>query len=211
MNYKLFLSVLVFLLIFSECKKGPDDPLISLRSRKARVVGDWKLSSGKQVSSSSNVSSGGVNIHTSNETTTYDGSTYTTESDMTSGSTSIHDTETGPFTLKVSFKKDGSFEMEQMEDGEISSFKGTWNFLGKIGDTKNKEQIAIHLTSTSDPSNNSNTAFTGNQTDVVFNIRELRNKKMVLIVESGSVSTEAIGSSTDTDTYSSSTEFVFEQ
>jgi len=37
---------LLSVFVFSECKKGEEDPLISLRTRKARVVGKWKIKSG---------------------------------------------------------------------------------------------------------------------------------------------------------------------
>ena len=40
------LSVLLAVFILPSCKKGPDDPFFSLRSRKARLTGTWTLSSG---------------------------------------------------------------------------------------------------------------------------------------------------------------------
>jgi hypothetical protein len=33
----------IFTLPFQSCKKGADDPALSMRSRKARVVGEWTL------------------------------------------------------------------------------------------------------------------------------------------------------------------------
>ncbi|MDD4575741.1 MAG: hypothetical protein PHI36_04870, partial [Bacteroidales bacterium] len=43
-NYKIILLLLaVFATTFSACKKGEDDPALSLRSRKARVAGEWKM------------------------------------------------------------------------------------------------------------------------------------------------------------------------
>jgi hypothetical protein len=207
MNQKLFLASFISLLIFSECKKGPDDPFISLRSRKARVAGDWKLSSGTETSSSNY--SGGSSIHQETETTTYDGSSYTTVTDETVGPTSYHDTETGAYSLKVSFKKDGSFEMEESRDGDASTSKGTWNFTGKVGDLKNKEQIVLSVTSESGSGYSSTSS--GNQVDKTFNIKELRNKKMVLVFEEGSTSSDTFGSTTSTSTDSHKLEYVLEQ
>jgi hypothetical protein len=44
-----FYYLLVFGLLFlfpAACKKGENDPLISLRTRKDRVAGDWRLTGG---------------------------------------------------------------------------------------------------------------------------------------------------------------------
>src|ERR1044072_738297 len=188
MYQKLILAALAVLVVFSECKKGPDDPFISLRSRKARVVGDWKMTKGSDVSTSN--STGGSSSYQSSSTTSYDGSTYTSVSDNTSGGVPTHTTQSGSYTLKLSFKKDGTFEYEETRDGDASSFKGTWNFTGNVGDHKKKEQIALHITSSTFSGSTSTT--TGNQVDAIFNLKELRNKKMVITYEQ---------SSTDTDTY----------
>ena len=40
----LLISVVFGSLTLDSCKKGPNDPFISLRSRKARIVGDWIIS-----------------------------------------------------------------------------------------------------------------------------------------------------------------------
>jgi hypothetical protein len=45
-NFKTILVLflgLFFTLPFQSCKKGEDDPALSFRSRKARVVGEWTL------------------------------------------------------------------------------------------------------------------------------------------------------------------------
>ena len=57
--------------------------------------------------------------------------------------------------------------------------EGTWDFLGKGKDTKNKEAIDIELTS------NSNASywprlFNKGSNSFVYKIRELRSKKLVL-------------------------------
>lgn len=44
-NLKIILLVLIAISAFS-CKKGENDPFLSLHSRKARVVGEWTLKSG---------------------------------------------------------------------------------------------------------------------------------------------------------------------
>lgn len=208
MKYKLFLIGLISLFIFSECKKGPDDPFISLRSRKARVTGDWKMTSGKATYSGS--STGGTSTYNGSSALTYDGSNYVSETKYTAGSINYTDSDNGTYMLKVSFKKDGTFEWEEIQDGDVSSSKGTWNFTGKIGDAKNKEQIVLFMTSESTPGN-SNTTSTGNQPSMTFKIKELRNKKMVLTYEQGANNTHTEAGATETIASLSSAEYVFEQ
>lgn len=42
---------------FQSCKKGPDDPFISFRSRKARLEGEWTLKTYKKNGTEQNLSS----------------------------------------------------------------------------------------------------------------------------------------------------------
>lgn len=197
MNKILFFTGLLSLFVFSDCKKGPDDPFISLRSRKARVAGDWKMTKGSNSSSSSNKS------NSSSGESIYNGTSYTTNKTSTSAGAT---TEIGTYSLKMSFKKDGTFEYEEILDGDLSKFIGTWNFTGGIGDKKNKEQIVLHGTSSS--SNNYNSLMTGNQIDVTFDLKELRNKKMVFTLEQNNSEVMTNG---DVNTNSFKAEYTLEQ
>ena len=43
-SLSLAIAILVILpIVFSGCKKGPEDPFLSFRSRKARVCGTWTV------------------------------------------------------------------------------------------------------------------------------------------------------------------------
>jgi hypothetical protein len=42
-GYAVILIVLSSILVFDGCKRGDDDPFFSIRSRKARVTGDWAI------------------------------------------------------------------------------------------------------------------------------------------------------------------------
>lgn len=166
--------------LVSSCKKGEDDPFISFRSRKARVAGDWELKSGTSTSSSSSQS--GNNTFSNSSSTTYNGTTYSESYTSSYNGNSNTTTNSGSYTSKVSFKKDGTFEWQMTQDGNLAILKGTWNFTGKIGDHKNKEQIVLALTSVVDPSEV--TTYSGNQTFLTYDLVELRNTKMVLRSES---------------------------
>lgn len=203
MNRFLFLSGLSFLFVLSACKKGPDDPFISLRSRKARVVGDWKMKKGSNESSDQNTSNTSNNQSTSS--TTYNESSYTTVSHFTSGTNTQDNTSTGSYSLKISFKKDGTFDYSEEQDGDTYTAKGTWNFTGGVGSKKNKEQIVLHFTSSTYSGGSS--ILTGNQVDVTFDLKELRNKKMVVTFEENSADTNDNGNQTS----SFKAEYTFEQ
>jgi hypothetical protein len=62
MKLSLLHIVLFFstILLFSECKKGKDDPMISFRSRNARFEGEWKLSAFTKTSSNAVNASGTI-------------------------------------------------------------------------------------------------------------------------------------------------------
>ena len=203
----LILTTIFILFAFSECKKGPDDPLISLRTRKARIEGNWTLKSGTEISTSSGFGGSSGESHT-----TYTETNYSYVSHSHSGNSNYSEQNSGTFGMKMSFKKDGTFTIEQLYDESTATIKGTWNFTGKTKDIKKKEQIALTLTSTSDPDNNANSVVNSNQVFAVFNIKELRNKKMVLELEDNSTNPgeEPDGTSIQL-VHKYKAEYVFEQ
>ncbi len=146
--------------IWPSCmKKGENDPGISLRSRKARVVGEWKMTS---FNSTTTGPSG-------NTTFTSDGSTYTEKS----GSM----TTTGTLSEEVTFEKDGTYKWVTVMDGQSGTEEGVWNFTGCIGDLKKKEQITLYEQRTSF-GGVTNTS-TGHYFDDTWDLDELRHKKLV--------------------------------
>jgi hypothetical protein len=173
-------SILICLALFvtitiSGClKKGDDDPLISLRSRKGRVDGKWKVASAKYTityTSSNNPTYNYSYVFTSN------GNTYTLVSTENGVSTS----ESGTETQEWEFDRDGSYELSIVIDGTQSTSKGRWNFSSGVGDTKNKSQIILSQETSTDTDGQS--TYTGNNIDGVYDIKELRNKKMVLYTQ----------------------------
>lgn len=172
-NYKIILLALAVLATtFSACKKGEDDPALSFRSRKARVVGEWKMTNFKYSSTSSSSSSNSSYVMSG------DGSTYTaTETDDGTPSSSI-----GTLSWQWTFEKDGKYKFTQTYDGDIYTSAGTWNFTSGVGDLKKNSQItyselsSITQSSTSPATTNT---WTGNYVDEVYDLKELRNKKMV--------------------------------
>lgn len=148
-----------FSIIFFSCKKGANDPFISLKSRSSRVIGKWNATS----YASSWVSSFG-----DNENHTMSNGSYT---------------DTNPFGIynegnenfSIELKKDGTWFLTEIHDSDSSSAQGTWYFTGGVGNYKNKDHIVLLLTKNS-------TTFWFNSainSDITFSLDELRNNKMV--------------------------------
>lgn len=191
---------LLFLAItfFSGCKKGEEDPFLSLRSRKARVVGEWTSSSIS--SATSYIKEYPDNLDKDNELRTllveeelinegntinvtldgtmiYDDASQSTELIKTAnGSTYARTTselakeESGIYepvlSYSVTFNKDNTFsvvkqithtfsttdntntrydrtlKIEQIQD---MTYTGSWEFLEKEGEFKNKERIRLSV------------------------------------------------------------------
>lgn len=152
---------------FTSCKKGENDPFLSLRSRKSRVAGEWKVTSAK----GSQIETGSSPY---NYSWTFDGASYV-ETDA-SGSTTM------PRTMNYTFDKDGSYTYEDNINGSIYKSSGTWNFMEGVGEAKKKSQLVLREESYTSPNSSSNhegsTAY-----DISYEIDELRNNKMVLKVK----------------------------
>jgi hypothetical protein len=84
-------SVLSATVTLNSCRKGEEDPAISLRSRKARLVGEWTLTAGKNDQSQS----GSVS------TTVFDGTNQIV--------TSNNQSDTTGFTNTMTFNGDGTY------------------------------------------------------------------------------------------------------
>jgi hypothetical protein len=176
---------MTLLFSLSSClKKGENDPSISLRTRKARVVGKWKLESG--TNEFRNVYNGTTGEHYDKLITTYSGNTYQSRYESANSST----VSTGTVSHEVEFKKNGEFSSVVISNNRwIRTLKGTWSFTGNVGEHKNKDQIVINLSSDSseDPVASSpgdfNFSYMGNRSDITYSIKELRNKKITLVSE----------------------------
>lgn len=155
---KISLALLAGTMVFASCKKGENDPAISLISRKARVAGEWTVD--KYVSSTTDVNGTTTDVTTE----TFDGASYSKVLTHTTGATSVSSTLTGTVALnKVTFEKEGTFKQEQTytttETESMTGYtqvttvthtdvlEGSWNFLGKVDEFKNKERIALNYTS----------------------------------------------------------------
>lgn len=168
---KIALFLLSLVVVLDSCKKGEDDPFVSLRSRKARIVGAWKMTSMKSTFTSTYSGITTSNTYTSN------GSTYT----LTETFDGSSETMTGTETLEFEFKKDGSYTAKCVRDGDSRTEEGQWNFTSGVGELKNKSQLT--MVSKSNTNTYGTSSSTGNYFNSTLDIKELRHKKIVLAYE----------------------------
>ena len=158
--------------VFSNCKKGDDDPALSLRTRKARLVGDWHLESGNV--SITSFKKGGSSPF--NRRITFSNTNATMTESYQGGIPTIYK---GTYLLNVSFKKDGKFEMTETFAGTVVRASGHWDFMHGVGEMKNKEAVSIELEAI-DLGDTQYGLFNKSCTEFNYAIKELRNKKLVM-------------------------------
>lgn len=159
---------------FTACKKGENDPGISLASRKGRLVGEWKLSKGERKSTS-----GG------NTTTTTFTETSATITSTGGGST------TYSYTQSLTIEKDGTFTQVEVvtypgSTAETYTTKGRWTFMGrnKSAEYKNKEAIVMSSTSRQESGTGTcNCTTTDSNPDIgdIFELDMLKSKEMAMV------------------------------
>lgn len=164
----------------SSCKKGENDPFLSLKSRKARVTGEWKLTEGTR--SSTNTSFGITN----STTTTYTGSTVSYNGNAFS------------YSETLTIDKEGTYEVVIIEDGEAYTERGNWFFAGKIKDLDLKKKEAIMFVAQSYSSGGQTETYDGLYGGDVMMIDQLKNKEIIF---KGSFSFNNNNGSTSSSTY----------
>ena len=199
MKKLLFLAAgaLVLTANLSSCKKGENDPFLSLKSRKARVTGEWTVT--KMEGTYSNVNSENPLLNSSG-TSTYDGTTATGTYTF-AGNTTAEDPQT--YTQTFTFEKDGTFSMIYAVGTSSYTVEGNWIFLGKNKNAELAKKEAILLTITKEVNTEDGVSetetFTGYNNTMTFLIDQLKSKEMILIDESTNV--DGATTSTDKSTY----------
>jgi hypothetical protein len=154
----LILMAVIIVPAFVACKKGPNDPSISLKSRNARVIAKWKLTA---ITGSESGISG-----TTGWTTSYsfNGTTYSATSSL--GGTPT--TGTGSFDMTI--EKEGKYSYNETftPSGSTAASVTSGNDFWYWADNDNNK-IAIYL-------GDGGFLFGGGQ----YNIDELKSKELIL-------------------------------
>lgn len=176
---RLIICFLLLLLLDSCFKKGEDDPFVSLRTRKDRVAGKWRVTSINKVDSTSYGDGSQVNkwFYNLNEGEYIDSYVYVLNYQVREIRV-----KKGKRILYYEFDKNRSYRMYDYTDSDTTIVKGKWTFNDKSEYVKKKIGIYIY------PSEaySTNLFFDGTRTSYLLsggqylcNIRELRHKKMV--------------------------------
>jgi hypothetical protein len=169
-------ALIIASVAFTGCKKGEGDPFLSIKSRKARVAGDWKVTAG----------SGKIVNGTTSDTWTYDGTTMT---DVVVVGSSSPVTSTTSITMTFNFEKDGTYTMvqttQETTNTETYTETGTWNFTAGVGEDKCKDHLVLRTlvatTADSSPASSSTTTYTGDNAPAsIYYIYQLKSKEMIL-------------------------------
>jgi len=182
LNNKEFMKKIILpllcLLFFSTCKKGEDDPFISLRSRKARLEGDWHLSTGKLTES--------VDDHKNklrfNRVFSFTSTRYEATEDA--GYYAVYK---GVYMLSINMDKNGSFNFKEQFDSRELFGEGVWDFLQGSDKIKNKEEVNFIIGKLTKGSSNEYHLFNWGLTTMRYRVKELRNKTLVLTVSNDAV------------------------
>lgn len=174
-NIVVYILLLISFFGFDSCKKGEEDPFLSFRSRKNRVVGNWKLIGGYYEQNENTV--GGSTLNMRFNLTESGAHLYFSVADATYygyGSDNVI------YRERFEFNSDGTFTHYMKFDMDTWNEKGMWNFTGRVGESrKNKSEIVLMY-------NESITNYYGKETwsgevnSFIYDIVELRHKKLVL-------------------------------
>lgn len=120
---------MVLVAAFSGCKRGEDDPALSFSSRDGRLMRAWKLVGWEKLTSTD------INGTIFTSSKSYDGTLMTTVN--TSGNSSSKS-----YTLEVTFDKQGSLSVKEVEDGDLLSDVSYWQWL-----SSDKKKVVLLLNS----------------------------------------------------------------
>lgn len=136
-NYVKYLTLLLLsAAVLNSCKKGEEDPFLSLASRTNRLVGEWQVQSldytvEKESSTDDYVAT--YSYANGTKTVAYDDGTYYVYK----------------YYDRYTFDKNGTYKRRiEFEGGDYVSIEGNWSWLKKNKDLdlKNKEAILLTIT-----------------------------------------------------------------
>ena len=177
---KLSMAIAVIALVFSSCKKGENDPFISLKSRTARLANTWELTSEDYTTTGSDGDS-----YTSTTKYAYANGIETRTTTFTiMGGNSTTSSSTSTFTKKYTFDKKGTYTLE-VNDGEIETFEGNWVWLNKNKNVGLAGKEALMMSTTKDVDGSDTYNYSGKSND--FNkqwvLDKLSSKELVILFD----------------------------
>ncbi len=165
------LSTAGLLIVNNSCRKGEDDPALTLLTRKTRVSGNWKLQQGRLILGIKDSTQNAQSYRFTFKSDSYDLSKVYNGANFN-----------GPSELTLSFSKKGKFSFKQTIDNDTFEASGTWDFQGKGAGYKNKERMIIKLDNVKGYLEDYS-KFNKGSANFSYRIKQLHNKLMVLEVD----------------------------
>lgn len=162
-NFWIVLALIIIIPLFDSCKKGEQDPFFSIYPRKARVVADWDiteldryyirtLDDGQQAVINLKITGGTKLERKIDSVGTAHDTSRTVTGEVIEGYYHFDKDGKMEHTLHYKLVHDSivvddqgtgiTYSMRTTTTRRIIA-KGTWNFLGRVDDYKNKERITL--------------------------------------------------------------------
>lgn len=194
------IASLVVLSIFQSCKKGDNDPLIALQTRKARLVNHWKA---EKIERKIDVIY--TNVDDTDSTITQNiifENNYEVNTTAIQGvtfDTTFIDSMLMQYEIKIN--KDGSYVQDIIDQTNytIETIEGNWIFLGKSEKENLKNKEAILLTTTKRLTSDGTNTNIINYTDldgVTIVLDRLKNDELITVVEKSFIDDTGLQSGT---------------
>lgn len=168
-KFSLICILIISAFFLSNCKKGPEDPTISLLTRKARLAGKWMMQSG-----TASITSLSSTAPPFNQNLSFNGTKVELNQTETSGPAIIY---TGAYTLILEIQKEGTFNFSENFAGDILEAKGRWHFEYGSGDLKNKEEVTFIVEETT-KGETLDHVFNKQRTVFTYKLIQLKNKDL---------------------------------
>jgi hypothetical protein len=193
----IFLSAILLTGTFVACKKGDNDPFLSLRSRKDRLSGLWTV---KEETVNEVITIPGS---TTTNNIVYDGEMAISSSVTVASGVSTTTIDTSKYSVSLEIKKTGNYEKKIVNANllDIELYSGTWMFLGKSKIDKLKKKEAILITTSKAVISDgtvSNSYVYADLNGKTIVIDQLKNKEMITIVVEDQANETGLSSSTKT-------------
>jgi hypothetical protein len=129
----------------TSCKKGENDPM-TMKSRTARLAGEWELSTITSTQTSYDASTGDSTV----TVISFDGTNHIEVVTYypSGGSSVLVSDDTNTYSAKITFDKEGAVEYEQVWNSNAWTSEGYWYWAkgSKVADLKNKETVVLTFT-----------------------------------------------------------------
>ena len=181
-KYSFLLIIILTITSLISCKKGDNDPLLSLLTRTQRLNGNWKV-----IKEESKIEYNITGLEDTSIVTNviFDGNMAIATTVYKNTESSLTVIDTSYYNEEIKFEKNGSYSksIKNLSTSSLTTVEGNWIFLGKSDgyDLKNKE--AILLTSSSQLNSNGISTTIFNYYDLdgeTLVIDRLTNKELII-------------------------------